>query len=615
MNGKASFLFPLVLLSTAFSIHLSASEEFSLEKEVTISLEVLESLEKLKEHPLDINRASYDELLLIPYLSPLLCLRIMSYRQEHTFGNYNDLLTIAGINEPLLERIMPYITIGQKSLTPQEKRFSFRSLVSRTFPGDTSFTGNPLAFSSRFSFSRKPFSIGAATFKDAYESSFTDFYTLYGEFRKDDVTLIIGDYAMDIGERLISGYPGFVFKSSGVVKGRETMVRPYTSGFEDFAYRGGAVEKRWHLFDTALFLSMNRLDATFENNTAKRVIYETGYHRTLSEIEKKNRIEERVAGATASIGNSSFRIRTTYSSGWYNTPVDPDQTHYYRFRGREYALYGLHIRYATAHTSLWSEYARSALTGGAALVLGMSAKPRSLSVVMLYRDYSETYFAPRAFSFCETEVRNERGLYSFISARLPLRIKIAGYLDVFSRPFPTYQSLFPTNGYEAFLSMETKIMGATWYLRYKYKEKNNYQWLDENLISVRQTIRSSAKIPLNGKSTFTVLLQAGAFAVPEIQVNEQGYLLTISLRSGFLNNATAESGVVMFNTESYDSRMYLFINDVPGVLQSRPFYEQGFDGYLLAKITLSAHLRIYGKFEIEKKKTSEQSYRLGVEWR
>ncbi len=615
MKNRCSFiLFPLsfiLLLSTP----LLASEDFSLEQEISISLEVLESLAKLKEDPLDINSATYDELLLIPYLSPVLCMRIIHYRKDHSFMGIDDLVHIAGINELLLEKIKPCITVKRKFLTMQRGEVSFRSIVGRKSPRDTSYEGNPFAVSNKLRYSKGSFFTGATAFKDPYEKNYADFYVLYAGMKNDNIAFIFGDYAVDIGERLISGYPGFVFKSSGMVKGRETIAKPYTSGFEDFAYRGGVLEKKWRKFDTALFLSRNMLDGTFENDTIKRVIYETGYHRTQAELDKKNRIEERVAGATAAIGNTNFKVRTTILSGWYDKQIKPDQVHYYRFCGRKYSLAGFHIRYAGPHISLWSEYALSYSTKGAAFILGITAKPRHSSIVMLYRDYGETYFAPRAFAFCETEIRNERGLYSFISTKLPPHIRFTGYLDIFSRPFPTYFNVLPTSGYEAFLSMETKMLGATICLRFKHKQKNNYQWLDESLTSVRHNLRCSLKIPIDQGNTFAVLLQGGLFGVPEIQMKEQGYLINVNIKSRFLNNATAESGFVLFATDSYNSRMYLFINDIPGILCSRPFYGHGFDGYILAKARFGAHLRFYVKFEIEKKDRTIRIYRFGIEWR
>lgn len=612
---KTRFVLPLLACCSLLASGALGSEDFLLEQETSISLEILESLERLREHPLDINSATFDELLLIPYLSPVHCLRIIDYRERHSFSRIDDLLHIAGISEYLLEKMAPFVTVGKKGFPLHRDEIGFRSILGGSLPGDTCYAGNSLSLSSKLHYSKGRFFAGATAFKDPYEKHYADFYALYAGVKREDLTCIAGDYAMDIGERLISGYPGFVFKSGGMVKGREALAKPYVSGFEDFAYRGAVIRKQWQPFDVALFLSMNRLDGTFEGDTAKRVIYQTGYHRTEAEREKKNRIEERVAAVTSAVGNEKFSVRSTFFGGWYDRHIEPDPSHYYRFSGKDYALSSIHFRYAGARISLWSEYACSHTTRGTALIIGMRAKPHGSSITMLYRDYSETYYSPRAFAFCETEVRNERGLYSFASFSLPLRIRCSGYLDIFSRPFPTFHNTFPVSGYEAFLSLEKKTKGATFYLRYKHKEKNNYQWLDESLDALRQTLRCSIKVPFNAPCTIRMILQGVRFSVPEIQKEEWGSLISCSFSSRFLPNATAETGFAFFDTDSYDSRLYLFVNDIPGILHTSVSYGRGFNGYVLAKVKLGSDLRFYGKCEIEKKTATERRYRFGVEWR
>jgi hypothetical protein len=615
MNSSYCGVLFLVLFFLAASHPLQSQEDFALEEEISIPLESLEALAELEEHPLDINSATHDELLSIPYLSPVVCLRIIHYRKTNSFQRTDDLLLIAGIDRHLLEKVQPYITVKQKPLRIQKGKLSFRSIIGSTLPEDTSYAASPFGLSNRLHYSMGSMFMGATTFKDPYEGSYADFYTFYAGMKNGSTTLIAGDYAFDLGERLITGYPGLVFKSTGMVKGREAGAKPYRSGFEDFSFRGGVIEKRWSAVETALLISQSELDATIQNDTARRVIYETGYHRTPAELDKKNRIKERAAGGTVAIGNDHLRIRATCLGGSYDRRIEPDPAHYYRFCGDGYILSGFHVQTAGSHATLWSEYALSHATGGKALVLGIKAKPEKTSIVMLYRDYGETYYAPRAFALCETEVRNERGLYSFISAKLPLQIRGAGYIDIFTRPFPTYHTVFPTKGFEVFTSLEKRVMGATLYFRHKYKEKNNYQWLGENLKSIRQGIRFSAKVPVDKKSTFTVVLQGGFFAVPEIPLNEKGYLVTISFKSRFLSNVSSETGIVLFNTDSYDSRLYLFINDIPGIFNSRAFYVRGFAGYLLAKAKLRGSFLIYGKFEIETKEVTERRYRLGIEWK
>jgi hypothetical protein len=615
MGGKICFSLFTFYFLLVFCIDLPASEDFIPEEEIPSALEILETLSELEENPLDLNSATHEELAQIPYLSPLLCQRIIHFRKIRSFQHTSDLLDIAGFNEPLLARIESFITVRQKSPLLSRGVISIRSIWSEKTPKETGYAGNPLGISNKFSYRNAAFFAGATTFKDPYENQYADFYSLYAGVKTEKVTVLVGDYAMDLGERLISGYPGFVFKSSGIIKAQESTVRPYVSGFEDFACRGCAMETKLRMFHGALFVSRNYLDGTIENDSAKRAIYENDYHRTQTELDKKNTIEERLAGFQVAIGNERLKIATSSLLARYNRHIEPEQAHYYRFSGDRYSLSALHFRFAREHLSLWSEYARSHFTQGNGFILGVSAKPRRISIAMLYRDYGETFYSPRAFAFCETEVRNERGIYSFVSVKAKKNLCLTGYLDIFTRPFPTYFNTLSTQGNELSLSLEAKRGRVVLLLRYKRKEKNSFQYQTENLVSIRHNVRCTLKFPLERENTVTFVLEGAYFNVPAIQSNEFAYLASCNLRSQFLKHASGETGFVLFATDSYNSRIYHFINDIPGALYARFFYGHGFDTYLLLKTHLAAHLHLYGKFELQRTEITERIYRFGMEWR
>lgn len=63
--------------------------------------------------PLDLNRASADDLLGLPGIGPVLARRIVEARRDRgTFRRVEDLLTVRGIGPRLLERLRPHLTLG-----------------------------------------------------------------------------------------------------------------------------------------------------------------------------------------------------------------------------------------------------------------------------------------------------------------------------------------------------------------------------------------------------------------------------------------------------------------------------------------------------------------------
>ncbi len=607
--------FLLATILIFYCVSLSGNEDFSLEEEVSSPSDVLENLEELKENPVDINSATYEDMLQIPYITPLIALRIIDYRTKgNVFSDTLELSKIAGISEPLLHKILPYVVFKKKLITP--KKIIWKSIVSKQYPLEDKYNGSPFKYSNKLEIANGNITLGGTAYKNAYEKNYLDFYTLYGYVKRKNYGIILGDYAINAGEKLILGYPGFIFKSSGMIKGKQSFIKPYTSGFEDYSLRGAALKKNWKMLDVGLFASYKKLDATVENDTVRKVLYANSYHRTETEIAKKDRIKERLLGGILSIGNKRFNISSTSLIANYDKTVKPDPANYYRFSGKQYGLTGIHSFFVKEYISIWSDFAYSFYTGGSGFIIGTSMRPNKATISLLYRDYSEKFYSPRAFSFCENQVRNERGLYLYIATKLPYSIHFSGFTDIFTRPNPTYFNLFSTNGYEVFLSVEKKLMHTNLYMRYKNKEKNSYQWQGQTLTYQRQNLRLSFKTKINKNVYFKVIWEGERFYLPDIDLSEFGNLLSLYFNAKPFSNTTLQFGIAFYETDSYNSRIYLFLNDIPGSMYTKAFYGSGKDFYLLLKNRIFNNLSVYARFELNSKEEENTKFiKFGMQWR
>lgn len=64
------------------------------------------------QNKLDLNRASFKDLLRLPGIGPTLALRILDYREEHgQFNSIEELLNVKGIGPALLERLREHLTV------------------------------------------------------------------------------------------------------------------------------------------------------------------------------------------------------------------------------------------------------------------------------------------------------------------------------------------------------------------------------------------------------------------------------------------------------------------------------------------------------------------------
>ena len=63
--------------------------------------------------PIDVNKASADQLMLIPGIGPKISQRIIDQRDQKPFQKIADLRRVPGIGAKTLEKIKPYVTISQ----------------------------------------------------------------------------------------------------------------------------------------------------------------------------------------------------------------------------------------------------------------------------------------------------------------------------------------------------------------------------------------------------------------------------------------------------------------------------------------------------------------------
>ena len=73
---------------------------------------VVVPLELSRAGPLDLNRATVEELMGLPGIGPALAARIVAFREEHgPFTSVEELLQVPGIGEATLEALRPYVTV------------------------------------------------------------------------------------------------------------------------------------------------------------------------------------------------------------------------------------------------------------------------------------------------------------------------------------------------------------------------------------------------------------------------------------------------------------------------------------------------------------------------
>jgi len=80
-----------------------------------IPSQYLESKDKEKSIMIDVNRATVRELIRLPGIGPSLAKRIVELREKKgSFRQIEELLEVRGIGKKTLEKIKPYIYLGER---------------------------------------------------------------------------------------------------------------------------------------------------------------------------------------------------------------------------------------------------------------------------------------------------------------------------------------------------------------------------------------------------------------------------------------------------------------------------------------------------------------------
>jgi hypothetical protein len=213
----------LLLLFCLISI-----EPFEIDQEITKTPELLETIRRLKENPININTARKVELLLIPYVDNHLAQRIINYRKEHLFIKKEELLNVQGMTPYLFDRIENFITVKDTKRRRKPPGFDFLS----RFEYKEDESQNKIY--NRITIPYKGLLVNGLVEKDYGEEDFFDYYTASIYIPEK---LVIGDYDLDLGMGIILGKPGFFYRSAGIIPG-EKGFSPHLSTYEENLFRG-----------------------------------------------------------------------------------------------------------------------------------------------------------------------------------------------------------------------------------------------------------------------------------------------------------------------------------------------------------------------------------------
>ncbi|MBK6342525.1 MAG: helix-hairpin-helix domain-containing protein [Flavobacteriales bacterium] len=482
------------------------------------------------------------------------------------------------------------------------------------------YLGSPYRLYTRYRFRyRQNISIGFTAEKDEGEEFFQgsqrsfDFISAH-LFVRDLGRLksvAIGDYSAQFGQGL-TFWNGLAFaaKSSFTlnVKRNAVVLAPYTSVNENLFMRGAAatfaVTRKLELTG---FFSTKRIDAnvsaqptgtdTLDTNI-QEVIFssfqEDGFHRTANELLKKESIGERIMGGHLRWKERSWSIGATAARIEYDAVLARSAQPYnqFEFQGRSNTTMGVDWNVLWRNITWFGEAARSA-NGGVAMNSGLlAALDQRVSMSLLWRDYGRDFHGLQSVGFAEgTNPWNERGLYTGIELRPNRQWQINAYFDQFRFPWLRYLTDGPSSGFDWMAQVNWRpSRKVELYARVRHQDRARNTSADvrgiDPLVRMEQTnyrVNVSAKV--SNSITLRTRVETVDFQRGSAPL-QHGFLLYQDLVHRPLKSPVELTArFALFESDSYDARLYAFENDLIGVFAIPAYYGRGIRWYGMARIT------------------------------
>lgn len=580
--------------------------------------EVLDDLERFRQEPLKINQATRDELLHLHLLSDFQVDHLINFREKTgTIYSIYEMASIDGFTPDILQKIEPFVSFGVENNLPGRKGAINQLLVrsNRSFPSAQSGgEGSPERYYLRMKHESAHFQYGFVTEKDPGEAFFSqsnqhgfDYASAFanGRIGKNGNRLYAGDYHVRFGQGLVA-WQGFSMgksiETTNVLRSGQG-IKSYSSTDENQFLRGIAAQFKLGGVMVLPFVSYHKVDAnidTLDGTPSFRAFQTSGYHRTDSEISGENTLGQFVSGGNINYSYKqwSFGLTTVYTR--FDVFMNRSDEPYNQFlpEGRENLVTGLDWKGSVRKVFFFGEAALGK-NAGKALLMGAMMKPASnAELSLVYRNINKTYFSFYSSAFTESSrVNDEQGLYMGMKVFPAPNWSLLGYIDFFKFQWIKYTTAGPSSGAEFLTQISYNPSDRTsFYLRFFQEEKGQRLITDVLRYNEQQKIdrlRFNFAHDLNEEFSLKSRVE---FSFYTKQSAEKGYLICQDLNYKPMDKSYALSGrLAYFFTDSYNTRLYAFENDLLYSFSVPALFGHGLRAYLNFQKRIGQHFTCWLK--------------------
>lgn len=583
--------------------------------------DLYEQVEQLLQNPLNLNEVREDDLRIIPGMDLNSAALIVNHRKKYgNFFSVNELNAVENLDKDVIRNITPFLfVVSQVSqISEQDKPGSFnkfiknsdlilRSRIINSLQTNKGFNEQkyegtkPKIYNRLLIGYNKQFRFGYLAEKDAGEKPLNEFSTYH--FAVDDIGIlqraVIMDYLIEFGQGLTLWSPYAFSKGADAVypvKRTGQIIKPYTSSTENNFFRGVAATIKIENFFVSAFYSNNSFDANLDSAAGTILSTpEDGLHRTESELSKKKTAMEKMFGSRVDfISEKSFSAGLLHYRSKFSSSFEPSSV--FDIAGSEFNYTAFYYNLFFGRFNFSGEFSYNEISVASLNIFSLILS-NNFTFVASIRNYPRNFFSYHGYAFGERTgaTNNEFGIYTGIKWKTDFGL-INFYYDQFKFPYATFFNSQPASGDEFLLDylgkpfsrLETRI-------RYKYENKDvtesigNIKQLVKQL---RQVIRLELVYNISDKIRLKGRFEYNSFRISAVESYEKGYLIFQDIRYSPAGNFNLYGRIIFFKTDSFNSAIYEYENNLTGVLTNIALFDEGIRWYILARYRLLTNLTI-----------------------
>ncbi len=439
MMCKHALILVFCIIMQGFGFGQSEEAEWFIGNMEELSEQEAERLDELINtdiQPVNLNQASFDQLMQIPDITPEMASAILAFRDTvGIFLSVYELMSVPGMEKNHLHRIAPWLNfmpVPIKKLTQTiSLRYSLKKAISpETVSNSLTALGPPWKGVFRYKAEHPVWVAGIKAEKDAgepfgapFRPEGFDFYSGYAGYKgKGFIRQVwLGDYRISMGNGLLCSQSFSAGNDASLLyhPHDQRIIKPHTSLDEYLFFRGAAIRMQYGNFTLAIFGSAKKADGNITGTDSipgKTItvssIQKTGLHSTSSELDDRHALTEYAAGGSIRFRHRHLMtgVNTLYLR--YDAAVQPAETFLNRnkFQGNKITGISLDGAWYNRWAGLAGELALTGKQTAMNQVLVMKASD-NISVFFSTRWYDPAYQAPYASSIGRgTSPTGEKGI-------------------------------------------------------------------------------------------------------------------------------------------------------------------------------------------------------------